>query len=287
MLAVAYILTAVALFSVLDATVKSLGGRIPLAEVILFRSVFAFIPLSVAVWAAGGPPALATTRPGYHVLRGLLGLVAMATFFGALPYMRLADVVAISFSGPLFIALLAGSVLGESIGRDRWAAIVAGFGGVLLIVRPGTSAFQTVSLLPLVGALAYSFIMLLVRRLGAREGLIATSVYFTAVAAVVSAAVTPLVWTTPTRGEWIRLVLAGLAGGGANLCLTQAFRLGPVGLLAPFEYTSLLWGLALGYAFWGEVPDVPMLVGAAIIVASGLTVLPRTEWARMRPRPRT
>jgi drug/metabolite transporter (DMT)-like permease len=273
----AYMLFAVALFAGMDALVKTLGNHYPTPQIVFCRSAFAFLPLAMAVRLNGGIVALRTERPGYHVARGLLGLFSMVAFFMALPRMRLADVIAISFSGPLFIAFLAGSVLGERIGAARWVAVFAGFGGVLLIVRPGTSVFDPISLLPLAGALSYSSIMLLVRRLGAREGVVATAFFFTVVTTIASAFVAPLVWVSPDVAGWLMLAGTGLAGGTANLCLTQAFRSTPVSDLAPLEYTSLLWGIALGYTFWGEIPDAVAAFGSAIIVASGLAVLPRSR----------
>ena len=272
-----YMLLAVGLFAGMDALVKMLGPHYPTAQIIVCRSAFAFLPLAAAVRLSGGIAALRTKRAGYHIARGLLGLFSMAAFFMALPRMRLADVIAISFSGPLFIVLLAGAVLGERIGAARWLAVFAGFGGVVLVVRPGTSVFDAVSLLPLAGALSYSSIMLLVRRLGARENVVATAFFFTAVTTVTSAIVAPFVWVPPDAFGWLLLTGTGLAGGTANLCLTQAFRSAPVSDLAPLEYTSLLWGLALGYMFWGEIPDTTALVGSAVIVASGLAVVPRSR----------
>lgn len=270
-------LLAVALFAVLDALVKALGTEYPVAQVVFCRSVFAFVPLAAAVRFRGGVAELATARPGYHLARGLLGLFSMTAFFLALPRMRLADVIAISFSGPLFIALLAGLLLGERLGPGRWLAVLAGFSGVILIVRPGSSIFDPISLLPLAGALSYSFIMLLVRRLGARESVVATAFLFTVVTAIASGCVAPFVWVAPDAAGWAGLIASGLVGGSANLCLTYAFRSAPVSELAPLEYTALLWGLAIGYVVWGEMPDALAALGSIIVVASALSVIPRTR----------
>ena len=158
--------------------------------------------------------------------------------------------------------------------------------GVLLIVRPGSTMFTSASLLPLAGALAYSLIMVLVRRMGTREDTVPTAVFFTMFTALASGLVLlglPRFWTMPDLPGFLLLAGTGLAGGGANLCLTQAFRISPVGLLAPFEYTALLWGLLFGYVFWGEVPDGQMLAGAAVVVTSGLAVIERPA-TMARPR---
>lgn len=277
-------LLAVLAFSTLDALVKAAASRFSVVQIVFFRSAFAFVPLLLALWWAGGTSVLRTRHPWYHAARGTLGLVAMACFFTALGRMPLADVVAISFSGPLFIAVLARPVLGERVSPRRWLAILVGFAGVLLIVRPGTAVFSATSLLPLLGALAYSSIMVLVRWAGTRENAVATAVFFTAFTATVSALALPWSWRAPAApAEWALLTAVGIVGGCGNLCLTQAFRAAPVGLLAPLEYTALLWGLLFGYGFWGERPDALMLVGAVTIAASGLAVLPRPV-AALRPR---
>jgi drug/metabolite transporter (DMT)-like permease len=277
-------LVAVLLFATLDALVKAAAPRFSVVQIVFFRSLFAFLPLMIAIWWTGGPAVLRTRHPLYHAARGTLGLVAMGCFYTALGRMPLADVVAISFSGPLFIALLAGPMLGERVGLGRWLAITVGFAGVLLVLRPGTAVFSATSLLPLLGALAYSSIMVLVRRAGTREHAVATAVFFTLFTTAASATVLPWSWQSPLGlADWSLLIAIGVVGGCGNLCLTQAFRGAPVALLAPLEYTALLWGLLFGYAFWGERPDALMLVGAATIALSGLAVLPRPAFA-LRPR---
>jgi drug/metabolite transporter (DMT)-like permease len=281
---VAYLLTAVLLFSILDALVKAATVEYAVGQIVFFRSAFAFIPLSFAVWWTGGLSTIRTRRPLYHILRGVFGLVAMGCFFTALRTQALADVIAISFSGPIFIALLAGPMLGEHLTPRRWIAVLIGFAGVLLIVRPGSAMFSSASLLPLVGALSYSFIMVLVRRMGRTEGTVSMAVFFTLFTLTASTATLPWSWSTPDRAGFALLAGIGLAGGCANLCLTQAFKMSPVGLLAPFEYTALLWGVLFGYVFWGEVPSWSMVAGALVIVVSGIAVLERPPTIS---RPRT
>jgi drug/metabolite transporter (DMT)-like permease len=280
---IGYLLVSVLLFSVLDALVKAATVDYSIVQVIFFRSVFAFVPLSVAVWWSGGLHTLRTERPLYHVVRGVFGLVAMGAFFTALSRGALADVVAISFSGPLFIALLARPLLGERLGRRRWTAVLIGFVGVLLIVRPGSTVFSSASLPALIGALSYSFIMVLVRRMGTTESTVTMAVFFTMFTTTASSVALPWFWTMPDMYGFVLLAATGLAGGCANLCLTEAFRIAPVGLLAPFEYTALLWGILFGYVFWGEVPGPQVLAGAAVVVASGLVVV-RRPTTMLRPR---
>ncbi len=283
---VGYLLVAVLLFSILDAIVKAATVDYSIVQVVFFRSVFAFVPLSVAVWYSGGISSLRTQRPVQHIVRGVFGLIAMGAFFTALSRGALADVVAISFSGPLFIALLARPLLGERLSGRRWLAVLIGLGGVLLIVRPGSTVFSSASLPALIGALSYSFIMVLVRRMGSTESTVTMAVFFTLFTMTASTAALPWFWSTPDVSGFALLAAAGLAGGCANLCLTEAFRTAPVGLLAPFEYTALLWGISFGYVFWGEVPDKQMLVGAAVVIASGLVVVerPATPVSLVRPR---
>ncbi|MBM3518115.1 MAG: DMT family transporter [Alphaproteobacteria bacterium] len=268
-------LSSVAVFSVMDALVKWLAADYSVAQLMFFRSVFAFVPLGVLAWHSGGPAALRTTRPGGHVLRALIGITAMGLFFLALGLMPLADVVAISFAGPLFLTALSVPLLGERVGIRRWAAVVVGFLGVLVIVRPGPGMFDPVSLVAVGGAVAYGLAMIMVRKLSATESTVAIVFYFTLSCALVSGLALPFTWVTPPAEDWIALAALGVLGGLGQILMTNAFRRVQAAVVAPLEYTAILFAVALGIVFWNERPDSWTLIGAAVVIACGLYILHR------------
>lgn len=272
---IANIVLAVALFSTMDALVKHLAASYPVLQIVFFRSFFAFLPLSVLIARSGGLAAIRTTRPAGHVLRSLAGLAAMVLIFLAFALLPLAEAIALSFAGPLFLTVLSIPILGEQVGLRRWAAVIVGFLGVLIIVRPGAGVFGAEALVPVGGALAYAFAMIYVRKLSRSETNAAIVFYFTLSCTVVSALGLPFVWIGPKLADLPALIGVGLLGGAAQLFMTQAFRLAPAAVAAPFEYLAILFGIGFGYAFWGEVPDGWTLLGAAVVVASGLYILRR------------
>lgn len=272
---IANILIAVALFAVMDAIVKWLSVYYPVSQLVFFRSLLAFVPLSVMIARDGGWRGLRTSRPGGHVLRSLIGMTSMVLFFWAFAVLPLAEAVAISFSGPLFLTLLSIPLLGERVGPRRWLAVLAGFVGVLLIVRPGSGLFGLTALIPVGAALGFALAMICVRRLSITESNTAIVFYFTLTCTAVSALALPFEWVTPALEHWLPLIAIGLIGGTAQLFMTQAFRLAPASTVAPFEYTAIVFALSFGVLIWNEIPDAWMLVGTAIVIGSGLYILHR------------
>lgn len=232
--------------------------------------------LCATAWVAAGPgfASLRTRRVGAHLGRMGLGLAAMYLNFLAMTLLPLAEATAIGFSVPIFSVVLAGLVLGEPTGKWRWGAVVAGFLGVLIVVRPGGSA------LPLEGgavaaiaALLTAAVTIVIRRLGATEAS-ATTVFWFAVSSLVPLALL-MPWFASAHDSATWAIVAGLslAGGLAQLTLTGALRLAPVALVMPMDYTSLLWASLLGLWLFGQVPGLSTWVGAPVIIASGLVIL--------------
>lgn len=273
---------AVAVFSTMDALIKYMTATYSPLQVIFFRNLFAFLPL-LPVLGRGGIAMLRTERLGSHLSRALIGLGAMVCFFTALGLLPLAEVVAISLSAPIFVTALAVPLLKEKVGPRRWAAVAAGFVGVLVMVRPsGALLAAPAALLPLAGAVLYALALITMRRLGATERAPTTVFYFTLSCTLASGAVQPFVWQMPGFVDFVLLVTVGLLGGTAQLLMTQALRIAPAAVIAPFDYTALVFSIVFGYAFWGEVPDRLLLLGAAIVVASGLYILHRETLRRRR-----
>lgn len=279
---------AVFLFTCMDAVVKWVGETYPVGQIVFFRNLFAFLPILYFVGRTGGVAVLRTTRLGGHALRGLVGVAAMACFFGAYTLLPLGDAVAIGMSGPIFMTALSVPLLGEAVGLRRWSAVVVGFLGVLLMTRPGVGSLAPGALLALSGAVFYALAMISIRKLSRTEHPTTIVFYFTVFATLAGAVSLPFgQWITPaTLGDLGLLIAIGLLGGFAQFAMTHAFKLAPVAIIAPFDYLALVFAMALGYAIWTELPDVWILSGAAVVVASGLYILHRETVLARHPRAR-
>ena len=281
---IALMLLAIALFSVMDAMVKWLGQTYPTMQIMFFRSVFALIPLAFLIGQMGGiAAALRVNDKKGHVIRCFTGLAALSIFFYCFAHMKLADVVAISFAAPLFITALSVPILGERVGKRRWSACLVGFAGVLVMVNPGASLFGQMALLALVGTVFYSLAIIYVRKLSKTETNASIVFYFTVTCIVVSGAVLPFQWVTPSLFDWALLIAVGLVGGMAQIVITQAFRLAEVSQVMPLEYTHMIWAVGFGYVIWAEFPGASTWLGVAIVTASGLYIIYREAYLG-RPR---
>ena len=266
---------AIALFSVMDVIIKGLRADYGTVQIFFFRSLFALIPAYVVIRGEGGLATMTTRRLPLQVFRSVLIIAFLICLFYALKLLPLADAYAITFAAPLFITALGVPMLGEAVGRRRWAAIVVGLIGVLAILRPGGGLLSAGGLIVFAGTLCYSLGMIYTRQLSRTERNGVIVMYFTLTSTILSAVALPFGWVWPTAGDWLLLATLGLIGGVGQVFITQAFRSAPAAIASPFQYTSILWGVAFGYLFFDDAPDAIMLAGAAIVVASGLYILYR------------
>lgn len=253
-----------------DAIAKMLTASYSPLQILFLRNLIA-LPFTMLIAAfMGGPSALKSHRPLAHLLRGALWVGATMMFFTSFMHLGLAEATALIFVAPFFITLISAFFLGEHVGWRRWLAVLAGFLGVVVIVRPGGATFQLISLLPVATALVYALLMLSARWVDPRESVWTLLVYLTGAGALLSALIVPLVWV-PIRGEdlWLFAGIAIFGTVGMTL-MTQAFRLAPAVVVAPLDYTGLVWATLFGWLIWRESPDVMTLCGAAIIIASGI-----------------
>ncbi|RZA18679.1 MAG: DMT family transporter [Lysobacteraceae bacterium] len=271
-------LAAVGLFALMDAGLKTLSEHYPPFQVAALRGA-ASLPI-VLVWALAtvGPMPLLRVRWSLHLLRGVLGIVMMASFVYALKRMPLSSAYSIFFVAPLLITALSVPFLGERVGPRRWTAIAIGLLGVLVVLRPtGHGVLTLAGLAVLVAAAGYAVSAITVRVLARTDSTQAAVVWLMAMMALGAGALAWPQWV-PLRVEdaWI---IAGIGIGGAlgQYTITEAFRLGEASLIAPLEYTALVWGVALDLALWGVLPDSITWVGAAIIIASGLYLIRREK----------
>jgi len=277
---IAFMLLAVVVFSTQDALIKWLSPTYPVMELVFFRSLFAFVPLLPAI-IRSGRAAIHTDRPLGQAGRALVGLVSMIGFFWCFGHMPLADVFGIAFASPLFVTALSVPLLGERVGIRRWSAVSVGFIGVLIMVRPDSGIVGWASWVALFSTFLYALALIFLRSLGRSESTVSIVFYVTLTTTVASALTLPFQWVTPNPFDWVLLVAIGLMGGSAQLAITRAFRLAPAAVVAPFDYTALVYVGIIGYVVWGEMPTVVFLIGAAIVIASGLYILYReTKLAR-------
>lgn len=284
---------AVFTFTVMDAVIKEISRSFPTGEIIFFRNIFAFIPLLVfAYWRHGGI-SLKTSRPWGHVLRGVFGVLSMYCFFRSYLELPLSDAIAIGLSGPIFITVLSVPVLGEHVGWRRWSAVIAGFIGVLVMVRPGSTLFDWNALWPLSAAVLYAAAMLSIRKLGATEPSTTIVFHFTAFAMLASLLTIPLgindpeqAWVMPDNPREIFLIVViGMMGGVAQIFMTMAYQRARAATVASFDYTALVYGFLLGWTFFDEVPDEFLIIGGGIVVAAGIYIIHReTVVARQQHR---
>ena len=272
---IASMLLAVLLYGLMDALIKYQAARYPVIEVVFFRSLFALAPLAWLVMRGGGRRALATRQPRLQAVRAVIGFVSLVCFFQAFALMPLADVVAIGFAAPLFITALSVPLLGEQVGWRRWSAVLVGFVGVLIMVRPGSGLIGGATFIALIGTLTYSLSIITIRRLSATDGAAPTVASFTGLSVLGSGAVLPFVWVTPTPSDAAMLVATGLLGGAGQIAFTRAFALAPPVIVAPFDYANMLLATALGFLIWGDVPTPAVLAGAVLVIASGLYIVYR------------
>ena len=252
-----------------------------LSEILFFRQFGAALLVGTVVAAGPGIGSLRTARMPAHLLRAAIGLTAMALTFSAILMLPLAEATTIGFSMPIFATVLGALILGEPTGWRRWAAVAAGFVGVLIVAQPGGGHTPTLGVaLGLGAALCTAFISILLRQIGRTERAMTTVFWFSGLSTV---ALLPffLHAMQPHRpAVWAILLGIGLIGGTAQLAMTESLARGPVSVVVPMDYTSLLWATALGWLAFGTLPAAATWAGAPVIVASGLFIVWREHVRR-------
>ncbi|MSO93492.1 MAG: DMT family transporter [Rhodospirillales bacterium] len=262
-----------------DAVMKWLTTGYPVGEILFLRALFAYIPIGLLIWNAGGRACLRTNSAASQILRGLLVTGATLIFVIALKLLPFADAIAASFTAPLFVTAFAAPLLGESVGWRRWTAVMVGFAGVLVMLRPGVS-LELAMLIPLVSAVTGAFRDVFTRRIIPHENAAGTLFYSFTIMFLISGATLPFSWTTPTAFDLGLLVAAGTMFGACHYLLILAYRYGEAAVVTPFAYTQLLWAVVVGYLIWDQLPDIYVLAGAILVAGSGLYILHRAARRR-------
>jgi drug/metabolite transporter (DMT)-like permease len=275
LIGIALMCGAVGTFACLDTTAKYLGRQIDVMQVVWARYTFALLLTLLISNPLSRPGLLRTGRPIFQVGRAAVLLASTMLNFFALKYLRLDQVLAITFSTPFFVAALSGPVLGEWVGPRRWAAIGVGFIGILVVTRPGFGLVHPATFLVILSTLAYAFYFLSTRLLSRTDSNETTLFYSNFVGAAVMLPVVPFFWKPLDLWQFALLVLAGALASVGHYMLIAAHRHAPASLLSSFIYSQLVWVVILGYTVFGDVPDRYSLAGATIVIGSGLYIFHR------------
>lgn len=280
---IAFKLASVVVFIVMASMIKSTAQHVPAGQTVFFRSFFA-IPV-IFVWLALRrelPGGLKTTNPFGHFWRGLMGTLAMGLGFAGLAYLPLPEVTAIGYAAPILTVIFAAMFLGEEVRLFRISAVAMGLVGVMIVVYPRLTVISGDAagyleafgaMVVLGGAVFAALAQVFVRRLVNTEPTAAIVFYFSLTATALSLVTLPFGWVWPTPGEAAILVGAGLLGGVGQILLTSSYREADASLVAPFDYASMIFALGIGYFVFAEVPTLPMLGGAALIVTAGILII--------------
>ncbi len=269
-------LVAVAAFSLMDASMKMLAPHYPPMQVAAMRGLTS-LPL-VLLWALidGGPMQLVRIRWPLHLLRGVLSVIMLVAFVYGLQTLPLAETYSLFFVAPLLITALAVPILGERVGWRRWLAILIGLCGTLIVLRPsGQGMLSLGGLAVIVAATGYALSAITVRVLGRTDSTQSMVVWMMTMLSVFSLALAWHEWIPVDAADWKAIAMLGVTGAVGQYGITYAFGNAPASVIAPLEYTALIWGLGLDWFLWGTLPDRWMLAGAAVIVVCGLYLLRR------------
>ena len=277
-----FMLAAGLLFVLMDACGKYLAERYPIIEVTWARYVFHVATLPFLAGKLDWFVFARTRRLGLQLGRATLMMATTLLFFLAVRHIPLATATAIGFAAPLFLTALAVPLLGEHVGWRRWCAVIVGFLGTLAIIRPGLEVVHWATALPLATALCYALYQIATRKVGASDPWETTLFYTAAPCALLSCLLVPFNWQWPSAFDWGVMVVMGLLGSLSHLAVIRAFTLTQASALAPFSYVQLVWAGIVGMVAFGDVPGWWDLLGAIIIVGSGLYVFHREKISRPR-----
>ncbi len=274
-LGVVLMMSSLLLFTVGEVLVKYLIREHDVTQIVWARYTFHALATAIFLFRTGIVTHARTSRLGLHLTRSALMLLATTAFFLALRYLPLADAVAINFITPVLVTAFSIPILKEHVGIRRWVAILVGFCGVMIIIRPGMGVMHWAAVLPLCTAAGYAFYQVLTR-VASRTENTNTSLFWTSVFGVlVSSCAVPFFWTQPSATAWIMMVALGGVYGFGHYLLIRGLEIAPASVLSPFFYTQIVWATLFGFIFFDHFPDVPTLIGLTVVMASGLYIWKR------------
>ncbi len=273
LLGVLFMCAACALFPVMNGLVKLLAAAYEPQQIVWFRIVSHLVLVAVVFMPQMGLGLLRTRRIGTQFVSSVMMLLSTLFFFSAVKSVPVAEAISITFVSPLAVVLLAWPLLGERITIFRMAAVVVGFGGVLIVIRPGSAVFQWASLLLLGSAVCYGIYQILIRRLAGVDQPATSIFYSVLLGAIIMSIWLPFVWKLPVSWtDWALLCSLGVFGALGHYCVAKAMTYASANFVAPFNYTQMIGSVIVGYLMFAEVPDLYTWVGTAVIVGAGLMV---------------
>ncbi len=279
-------LIAFGIFATHDALIKSLGGSYSVFQILLFATLFAFVPLTVVMMADKQEGTFRPHHPWWLALRTLLALIGANCAFYAFTTLPLAEVYALLFAMPLLITALSVPFLGETVGIRRWIAVVVGFIGVMVVLRPGTAEFTLGHAAALTAAIVSSMANIIMRKIGGDERSAVLILIPMITNVLVMASLMPFVYKPVALPDLGVMALIGTIVIGAQIAMIAAYRAAPAAIVAPVQYSQILWAVAFGYFFFNETPDKWVAIGSSIIIASGIFVIWREgggKASKLRP----
>jgi len=269
MLGIALGVVAYCLFTLQDATAKFLVERLPVWEVLFFRSLFILAACAVMGRTKLAARALATPLKGPLALRGAITLLAWLAYFTAAKTLPFAQLTTLYFGAPILVTIMAAPLLGERVSRARWTSVGLGFAGVIVAADPAGLSASFATALVILAAALWAYAVILMRQIATRESSIVQVLYQNLFFLAGSGVLCAIDWTTPSSGELPLLLVIGICGGIGQFLLMEAARHTPASVMATVEYSSLLWAFVLGFAIWGDIPALAVFIGASAIIASG------------------
>src|SRR6266568_1030028 len=272
---VGLMLLSIFMFSFGDAMGKFMVATYSVGQLLLLRACAALLVLMPMMWRNRAEFAH-LKRPWLQLLRVTLSTLEVAAFFLATVYLPLADVITYYLASPIFVTALSGIVLGEHVGWRRWTAVLIGFCGVLIALRPSAQTVSWPAMIALGGSLSFALLMLITRSLRATPDIALASSQFLGTF-LLGALMSPIGWVTPSLGSLGLFAAAGIVSVGALLCVNRSLKLAPASVVVPYQYSMIIWAVMFGYFVFGDVPEVATILGAAIIIGAGLYIFLREQ----------
>jgi len=270
-----YFLISVIFFSVMEILVKFLSSSYPIGELVFFRGFFGLLPIIFIMPKKKFFQNFKTKKIKLHIFRTITGCFALISIFFSLKYLPLADAISITFAAPIFATIFSIFFLKEIVGKKRWFAVLIGFLGILIILKPGTSLFSIYSIFPILFCVGFAASASLIRILSKTDKNYLISFYYTAGLTLVSLFLDPLSWKIPLFKDCLLLISIGIIGSLGNIIITEAYRKSEISLITPIKYLNLIFAIVFGYYLFNEVPEVSTLIGSVFIIVSTVIIFIR------------
>jgi|TARA_B110000444_G_scaffold108399_1_gene102330 drug/metabolite transporter (DMT)-like permease len=270
-----YFLISVIFFSVMEILVKFLSSSYPIGELVFFRGFFGLLPIIFIMPKKKFFQNFKTKKIKLHIFRTITGCFALISIFFGLKYLPLADAISITFAAPIFATIFSIFFLKEIVGKKRWFAVLIGFLGILIILKPGTSLFSIYSIFPILFCVGFAASASLIRILSKTDKNYLISFYYTAGLTLVSLFLDPLSWKIPLFKDCLLLISIGIIGSLGNIIITEAYRKSEISLITPIKYLNLIFAIVFGYYLFNEVPEVSTLIGSVFIIVSTVIIFIR------------